>query len=136
MWCGCLWRTVRHSVIHCGPRSNPSIGTANTSVIGVCDPVDLSRLIDPNAREAVARPVAHRDVIFDGVAHATPVYERDRLPEGERDATLLAVSGWPSVRSNRNVSESLWVSRPEEIDDVDEVTDNKRCGSTETTEGY
>ncbi len=64
------------------PEIRARIVTANTSAIGVCDPVDLSRLIDPDGREAVARPVAHRDVIFDGVTHATPVYERNRLPEG------------------------------------------------------
>ena len=57
------------------------IVTANTSVIGVCEPVDLSRLTDPSGRAPFAVPSGHRDVIFDGQVHRTPIYQRDTLPE-------------------------------------------------------
>lgn len=62
------------------PEIRARIVTANTSVIGVCAPVDLSRLIDPAGRAASAVPQSHRAVIFDGTAHRTPVYQRGRLP--------------------------------------------------------
>ncbi|MEP4198662.1 MAG: hydantoinase/oxoprolinase family protein [Aliishimia sp.] len=56
------------------------IVTVNTSIIGVCDPVDLSRLIDPKDRKAHPEPMGRRDVIFDGTSHDTPIYWRDHLP--------------------------------------------------------
>ncbi len=52
----------------------------NCSVIGKRDPVDLSGLIDPAGRLEEAVPVGTRSVIFDGIAHETPVYRRDTLP--------------------------------------------------------
>jgi N-methylhydantoinase A len=57
----------------------------NCSVIGVCDPVDLTLLIDAAGRHAVASPTGQRSVIFDGQPQDTPVYWRDHLPE---DVTL------------------------------------------------
>jgi N-methylhydantoinase A len=62
------------------PEIRARIVTANTSVIGVCDPVDLSRLIDPAGRAAAPVPEGHREVIFDGQTYRTPIYQRDRLP--------------------------------------------------------
>ncbi|NNE50824.1 MAG: hydantoinase/oxoprolinase family protein, partial [Sulfitobacter sp.] len=53
----------------------------NTSVIGLCDPVDLTRLIDPAGRQAEATPTGHRPVSFHGQTYETPVYWRDHLPE-------------------------------------------------------
>ena len=67
------------------PEIRARIVTVNTSVIGVRDPVDLSKLIDPAGRQAVLLPTDHRKVIFDGQPHHTPVYWRDHLPI---DATL------------------------------------------------
>ncbi len=67
------------------PEIRARIVNVNTSVIGVSDPVDLSRLIDPDGRHATATPSEHRQVVFDGVVHDTPIYWRDHLPA---DATL------------------------------------------------
>ena len=64
---------------------NARIVTVNTSIIGVCDPVDLTRLIDPSGRRDQSRPTGHRQVWFDGAAQDTPIYWRDHLPE---DVTL------------------------------------------------
>lgn len=63
------------------PQIRARIVNANCSVIGVCDPVDLSQLIDPAGRHDTAMPVTMRDVYFDGAAHKTPVYWRDHLPQ-------------------------------------------------------
>ncbi|MBW4707509.1 hydantoinase/oxoprolinase family protein [Roseobacter sp. YSTF-M11] len=57
------------------------IVTLNCSVIGLCEPLDLSRLMAPETRQAVATPTASRPVVFDGRPHETPVYWRDYLPE-------------------------------------------------------
>ncbi|MEL6641989.1 MAG: hydantoinase/oxoprolinase family protein [Pseudomonadota bacterium] len=62
------------------PEIRARIVNVNTSVIGVSDPVDLSRLIDPDGRLGVATPTGHRPVVFEGIAHHTPVYWRDHLP--------------------------------------------------------
>ncbi len=54
----------------------------NTSVIGKRPPIDLTTLIDPNARKnklAEAQTGA-REVIFGGRVHDTPIYWRDHLP--------------------------------------------------------
>jgi N-methylhydantoinase A len=56
------------------------IVNVNCSVIGVCDAVDLSALIDPARRQATATPTGTRCVIFEGKAQETPVYWRDHLP--------------------------------------------------------
>ena len=52
----------------------------NCSVIGAREPVDLALMIDPAGRKSTAEPTSHRDVMFDGVTHDTPVYWRDHLP--------------------------------------------------------
>ncbi len=52
----------------------------NTSVIGICPPLDLALLIDAAGRKPSATPTAHRPVVFDGQTHDTPVYWRDHLP--------------------------------------------------------
>ncbi|MDF1726427.1 MAG: hydantoinase/oxoprolinase family protein [Sulfitobacter sp.] len=67
------------------PDIRARVVNVNTSVIGVCDPVDLSRLIDPAGRRARAEPTGHRPVLFEGESLDTPVYWRDHLPE---DVTL------------------------------------------------
>lgn len=67
------------------PEIRARIVNVNTSVIGVSDPVDLSRLINPDGRQDTTKPVSYRAVVFDGKAHNTPVYWRDHLPI---DATL------------------------------------------------
>lgn len=64
---------------------NARIVTVNSSIIGHCDPVDLTRLIDPAARRPEATPTGTRTVRFDGTEHDTPIYWRDHLPE---DITL------------------------------------------------
>lgn len=56
----------------------------NCSVIGISRAVDLGKLIDPAGRSASLTPARMRPVIFDGVAHDTPVYLRDHLPEVAR----------------------------------------------------
>jgi len=55
---------------------------ANTSVIGVRKPVDLSTLINPNGRKQSLSQAktGERDVHFDGGAIRTPVYKREWLP--------------------------------------------------------
>lgn len=63
------------------PQIRARIVNANCSVIGVCDPIDLSQLIDPAGRHDTAMPVTTRDVYFDGAAYKTPVYWRDHLPQ-------------------------------------------------------
>jgi N-methylhydantoinase A len=63
------------------PEIGARVVNVNTSVIGFCTPVDLTRLIDPAGRKAQARPADTRAVIFDGAAVQTPVYWRDHLPE-------------------------------------------------------
>ncbi|WP_299726537.1 hydantoinase/oxoprolinase family protein [uncultured Tateyamaria sp.] len=62
------------------PEIRARIVNVNTSVIGVRDPVDLSRLIDPDGRHDAATPAGRRSVVFDGAAHDTAVYWRDHLP--------------------------------------------------------
>lgn len=67
------------------PAMRARIVNVSCSVIGVCDPVDLTQLIDPADRQAEAQPAGHRKVTFDGKELDTPVYWRDHLPE---DVTL------------------------------------------------
>ncbi|MDD9721822.1 hydantoinase/oxoprolinase family protein [Sulfitobacter sp. PR48] len=67
------------------PEIRARIVNVNCSVIGVCAPVDLSRLIDAAGRQAHATPTGHRSVYFDGSPHDTPIYWRDHLPA---DVTL------------------------------------------------
>ncbi len=62
------------------PEIRARIVNVNTSVIGVTDPMDLSGLIDPSARKDSLTPSGHREVIFDGERHNTPIYWRDHLP--------------------------------------------------------
>lgn len=62
------------------PEIRARIVNVGCSVIGVCDPVDLSQLIDPAGRQKVATPASTRGVYFDGTRHDTPVYWRDHLP--------------------------------------------------------
>ncbi len=57
------------------------IVNVNCSIIGVCDPVDLTALIDPAGRQATANPTGTRRVIFDGEPLETPIYWRDHLPD-------------------------------------------------------
>jgi N-methylhydantoinase A len=61
------------------PTIRANLVNLNVSVIGERPALDLSRLIDPAGRKAVAAPVATRKVWFDGW-HDTPVYWRDHLP--------------------------------------------------------
>ncbi len=67
------------------PEIRARIVTVNTSVMGIRNPVDLSRLINPMERQTNLNPTGHRTVMFDGIAHKTPIYWRDHLPQ---DATL------------------------------------------------
>jgi N-methylhydantoinase A len=62
------------------PEIRARIVNVNCSVIGVCDPVDLSLLIDAAGRQPVATPTGQRNVYFDGQPHLTPIYWRDHLP--------------------------------------------------------
>lgn len=62
------------------PEIRARIVNVNTSVVGLRKSVDLSRLIDPDARQDKAIPTSHRPVIFDATSHDTPVYWRDHLP--------------------------------------------------------
>ena len=57
-----------------------TIVNVNCSVIGERPPLDLSTLIDPTGRKAMAEPSGTRPVTFDGQIHDTPVYWRDHLP--------------------------------------------------------
>jgi N-methylhydantoinase A len=76
----------------------------NCSVVGVCEPVDLSALIDPEGRRAVAEPRRSRMVVFEEGVFETPVYWRDHLPLDvviagpavveQMDTTILVEPGW------------------------------------------
>ncbi|MGB3243393.1 MAG: hydantoinase/oxoprolinase family protein [Sulfitobacter sp.] len=63
------------------PEIRARIVNVGCSVIGLCDPVDLSHLIDPAGRQETATPTSRCSVYFDGTPHDTPVYWRDHLPE-------------------------------------------------------
>jgi N-methylhydantoinase A len=63
------------------PEIRARVVNVNTSIIGLCDPVDLTGLIDPAGRQTRATPTGHRPVTFDGESVETPVYWRDHLPE-------------------------------------------------------
>jgi len=63
------------------PEIRARVVNVNTSIIGLCDPVDLTGLIDPAGRQTRAIPTGHRPVTFDGESLETPVYWRDHLPE-------------------------------------------------------
>ena len=80
------------------------IVNVNCSVVGLSDPPDLSRLIDPSGRRKTAEPETSRRVIFETGAAETPVYRRDHLPAEARihgpavieqmDTTILVEPGW------------------------------------------
>ncbi|NGQ92716.1 hydantoinase/oxoprolinase family protein [Rhodobacter sp. HX-7-19] len=61
------------------PSIRANLVNLNCSVIGHRPETDLSRLIDPAHRRAIAEPTGHRTVWF-GTPHETPVYWRDHLP--------------------------------------------------------
>ncbi|OYU19887.1 MAG: hydantoinase [Rhodobacteraceae bacterium PARR1] len=61
------------------PSIRANLVNLNCSVIGRRPDMDLSRLIDPSERLAIATPNAHRQVWFGGWVD-TPVYWRDHLP--------------------------------------------------------
>lgn len=61
------------------PTIRANLVNLNVSVIGERPAFDLSRLIDPAGRRAVAEPASRRKVWFEGW-HDTPVYWRDHLP--------------------------------------------------------
>ncbi|WP_374396739.1 hydantoinase/oxoprolinase family protein [Tabrizicola sp.] len=61
------------------PTIRANLVNLNVSVIGERPALDLSRLIEPSGRKAVAEPSASRRVWFDGW-HEAPVYWRDHLP--------------------------------------------------------
>lgn len=61
------------------PSIRANLVNLNCSVIGRRPDMDLSRLIDPGARQAVAQERARRPVWFGGWVD-TPVYWRDHLP--------------------------------------------------------
>jgi N-methylhydantoinase A len=63
------------------PEIRARVVNVNTSIIGLCDPVDLTGLIDPAGQQTRATPTGHRPVTFDGESLETPVYWRDHLPE-------------------------------------------------------
>ena len=67
------------------PDIRARIVNVNTSVIGISEPVDLSRLIDPAGRKTKLTVHERRPVVFDGTVHDTPIYWRDHLP---RDAAF------------------------------------------------
>jgi N-methylhydantoinase A len=67
------------------PEIRARIVNANCSVVGLCDPIDLGKLIDPAGRMANATATSVRPVTFDGQLYDTPIYWRDHLPE---DVTL------------------------------------------------
>ena len=62
------------------PDIRARIVAVKTSVIGTRPPVDLSSLIAADGRLPELAPTDHRKVVFDGVAHDTPIYWRDHLP--------------------------------------------------------
>ena len=80
------------------------IVNVNCSVVGVCDPVDLTGLIDPAGRRPVAAPGASRVVIFEEGPVETPIFWRDHLPLDavilgpavieQMDTTVLIEPGW------------------------------------------
>lgn len=57
-----------------------AIVNVNCSVIGGCEPIDLSGLIDATGRRPEAVPTGTRPVTFDSISHETPIYWRDHLP--------------------------------------------------------
>ena len=61
------------------PTIRANLVNLNVSVIGERPALDLSRLIEPAGRRAVAEPASTRKVWFDGW-HEAPVYWRDHLP--------------------------------------------------------
>lgn len=61
------------------PEIRAALVNLNTSVVGERPEMDLSRLIDPAGRKAVAEPTEMRRVWFGGW-HEVPVYWRDHLP--------------------------------------------------------
>ncbi|MBL9049509.1 MAG: hydantoinase/oxoprolinase family protein, partial [Tabrizicola sp.] len=61
------------------PTIRANLVNLNCSVIGERPALDLSRLIDPAGRKALAEPASTRKVWFEGW-HETPVYWRDHLP--------------------------------------------------------
>ncbi|WP_309665070.1 hydantoinase/oxoprolinase family protein, partial [Tabrizicola sp.] len=61
------------------PTIRANLVNLNVSVIGRRAELDLSRLIDPNGRKAIATPSDTRAVWFGGWVD-TPVYWRDHLP--------------------------------------------------------
>jgi len=61
------------------PTIRANLVNLNTSIVGQRPEMDLSRLIDPAARLAVATPKSSRPVWFNGWVE-TPVYWRDQLP--------------------------------------------------------
>ncbi|RGP37562.1 hydantoinase/oxoprolinase family protein [Pseudotabrizicola alkalilacus] len=61
------------------PTIKANLVNLNVSVIGERPEMDLSALIEPEGRRAVAEPVSVRQVWFDGWVE-TPVYWRDHLP--------------------------------------------------------
>ncbi|QPC86140.1 hydantoinase/oxoprolinase family protein [Mesorhizobium sp. NBSH29] len=64
------------------PEIRANLVNLNSSVIGLREQVDLSRLIDPAGRVATlsAAKRTERPVWFVGNWHDTPVYERERMP--------------------------------------------------------
>lgn len=83
---------------------NARIVNVNCSVVGVSDPVDLSRLVDVSGRMPSVEASGVRMIIFDEGPVETPVYWRDHLPldaviEGpavieQMDTTVLIEPGW------------------------------------------
>ncbi|MEO1512138.1 MAG: lycopene cyclase family protein [Planctomycetota bacterium] len=90
-----------------GPLGPPA--TARVWPIGTRAGVDLACLLDPEQRRATLAEAqtGQRQVVFDGTAHATPLYAREALPADEiqgsainpRDTTLLIPPG-DRVRSD------------------------------------
>ena len=64
------------------PEIRANLVNLNTSVIGVRQPADLSRLIDPDRRaDTLAAALSEtRPVWFGGEWRETPIYDRERLP--------------------------------------------------------
>jgi N-methylhydantoinase A len=64
------------------PEIRANLVNLNTSVIGVRQPADLSRLIDPDRRaDTLAAALSEtRPVWFGGHWRETPIYDRERLP--------------------------------------------------------
>ena len=71
------------------PEIRAALVNLNTSVVGERPEMDLSRLIDPAGRKAVAEPMEMRRVWFGGW-HEVPVYWRDHLPlDGRADGPMI-----------------------------------------------